>query len=75
VLNFTLVLNLLFVQSSPKLQFEFENQCNCIPAKNPTAAFKLATFFTLVLGLEIMQFDPQLSNTLLISSIGPLIRF
>jgi hypothetical protein len=67
--EFTLVLNLWFVQSSPKLQFWFKNQCNCIPAKNQTAALKLAALFTLVLGLEFMQFDPQLSNKLLISSI------
>jgi hypothetical protein len=75
VSEFTLVLNLWFVQSSTKLQFWFKNQCNCIPAKNQTAALKLAAFFTLVLGLEFMQFGPQLSNKLLISSIWPLIRF
>jgi hypothetical protein len=34
VSEFTLVLNLWFVQSSAKLQFWFKNQCNCIPAKN-----------------------------------------
>jgi hypothetical protein len=31
----------------------------------------LAAFFTLVLGFEIMQFDSQLINKLLISLIGP----
>jgi hypothetical protein len=34
--------------------FNCKNQFNCIPAKNPTAALKLAAFFTLVLGFEIM---------------------
>jgi hypothetical protein len=33
----------------------------------------LAAFSTLVLGLWFMQFDPQLINKLLISSIWPLI--
>jgi hypothetical protein len=35
-------------------------------------ALKLAAFFKLVLGLDLVQFDPQLSNKLLISSIGPI---
>ena len=34
VSDFTLVLNLWFVQSNPKLQFWFKNQFNCIPAKS-----------------------------------------
>jgi len=75
VSEFTLVLNLWFVQSNPKLQFWFKNQCNCIPAKNQTTALKLAASFTLVLGLEFMQFNHQLSNKLLISSIWPLFWF
>jgi hypothetical protein len=35
-------------------------------------ALKLAAFSKLVLGLDLVQFDPQLSNKLLISSIGPI---
>jgi hypothetical protein len=73
--KFTLVLNLWFVQSSPQLQFWFKKQCNCIPTKNQTATPKLAAFFTLVFGFELVQFDPQLINKLLISSIWPLIQF
>jgi hypothetical protein len=73
--EFTLVFNLWFVQLSPQLPFWFKNQCNCIPAKKQTAALKLAAFFTLILDLEFMQFDPQLINKLLISSIWPLIWF
>jgi len=38
-------------------------------------ALKLAAFSKLVLGLDLVQFDPQLSNKLLISSIGPLTGF
>ena len=48
--------------------FNCKNQFNYIPTKNQTAALELAALFTLVLGLEFMQFDPQLSNKLLISS-------
>jgi hypothetical protein len=55
--------------------FNCKNQFNYIPSKNQTVALKLAAFFTLVLGIEFMQFDPQLSNKLLIFSIWPLIRF
>jgi hypothetical protein len=40
--------------------FDFKKQCNCIPAKNQTTTLKLAAFFTLVLGLELVQFDSQL---------------
>ena len=69
MLEFTLVLNLWFVQSSPQLQFWFKNQCNCIPAKKQTATLKFPAFFTLVLRLEFVQCDPQLINKLLISSI------
>ena len=32
-------------------KFWFKNQCNCTPAKNPTAALKLAAFSKLILGL------------------------
>jgi hypothetical protein len=49
--------------------FNCKNQFNYIPTKNQTAALELAALFTLVLGLEFIQFDPQLSNKLLISSI------
>jgi hypothetical protein len=55
--------------------FDCKNQFNCIPAKNLIAPLELAAFFTLILGLELVQFDPQFSNKLLISSIRPLIRF
>jgi hypothetical protein len=58
-----------------KCNFYRKNQFNCIPAKNLTAPLELAAFFTLILGLELVQLDPQLSNKLLMSSIKPLIRF
>jgi hypothetical protein len=39
------------------------------PYQIQSQALKLATFFTLVLGFEFVQFDPQLIHKLLISSI------
>ena len=45
------------------------------PCQKSNSDPEVGRLFTLVLGLEFMQFDPQLINKLLISSIWPLIRF
>jgi hypothetical protein len=39
------------------------------PCQIQMSAWKLATFFTLILGFEFVHFDPQLINKLSISSI------
>jgi len=38
------------------------------------STLKLVAFFTLVLGFELVHFDPQLINKIPISSISPLIK-
>jgi hypothetical protein len=45
VSEFTLVINLWFVQLSPQLQFWFKNQCNCIPAKKANNGLKVGRLF------------------------------
>jgi hypothetical protein len=67
------VLNLWFVQSSPQLQFWFQESIQLRPCQIQLPTLKLAAFFISILSLEFMQFNLQLINKLLISLIWPLI--
>jgi hypothetical protein len=74
LVTFTLIIRLLICLNYTPDWLQIFILCNVVLEKTSISAPDLSVFFSLVLGFGFIQFNPQLTIKLSISSISPLFQ-